>query len=88
MGPRWTHEIGLSREQETICRLTRLSYRSLQSDGVNCIRDSLVSYLESGHRLTSQQHGFMKGRSCLTNLLQTFESWTRALDEGYGIGVI
>jgi len=54
----------------------------------SAVRDSLVSYLESGHRLTSQQHGFMKGRSCLTNLLQTFESWTRALDEGYGIGVI
>jgi len=26
----------------------------------------------------------MKGRSCLTN----FKSWTRALDEGYGIDVI
>jgi len=25
----------------------------------------------------------MKGRSCLTNLLETPESWTQALDEGY-----
>jgi len=30
----------------------------------------------------------MKGRSCLTNLLETFESWTHALDEGYRIDVI
>ena len=30
----------------------------------------------------------MKGRSCLTNLLETFESWTYELDEGYGIDVI
>ena len=38
------------------------------------VRDSIVSYLENGQLLTSQQHGFMKGRSCLTNLLETFES--------------
>jgi len=30
----------------------------------------------------------MKGRSCLTILLETFESWTHALDEGHGIDVI
>ena len=34
------------------------------------------------------QHGFMSGRSCLTNLLETLESWTRILDAGYGIDVI
>jgi len=26
--------------------------------------------------------------SCITNLLETPESWTRLLDEGYGIAVI
>jgi ribonuclease P/MRP protein subunit RPP40 len=35
-----------------------------------------------------QQHGFVRGRSCLTNLLESFESWTRALDEGYGLDII
>ena len=30
----------------------------------------------------------LAGRSCLTNLLETFENWTRALDEGYGIDVV
>jgi len=29
-----------------------------------------------------------KKRSCLTNLLECFEEWTKALDEGYGIDVI
>jgi len=28
------------------------------------------------------------GRSCLTNLLETLESWTRILDNGFGIDVI
>ena len=34
------------------------------------------------------QHGFMKGRSCLTNLLQSLEKWTQALDEDFGVDVL
>ena len=30
----------------------------------------------------------MNSKSCLTNLLETFEDWTRAVDEGHGIDVI
>ena len=30
--------------------------------------------------LTDKQHGFSKARSCLTNLLESFEEWTAALD--------
>jgi len=33
------------------------------------------------------EHGFCQGRSCLTNLLETFEAWTLALERGYGIDV-
>jgi len=32
--------------------------------------------------------GLVNSRSCLTNLLETFESCTQALDVGYGIDVI
>ena len=38
--------------------------------------------------MTNDQHGFMKSRSCLTNVLETLEDWTKALDSGYGIDVI
>ena len=38
--------------------------------------------------MSNSQHGFTRGRSCLTNLLETFEAWTRIVEEGYGIGVI
>ena len=38
--------------------------------------------------VTSNQHGFIHGRSCLTNLLETLESWTKLLEEGYGLDVI
>jgi len=31
---------------------------------------------------------FTRGRSCLTNLLESLENWTKALDEGYGLDVV
>ena len=52
------------------------------------VRDTLLHYFETQDLLTSCQHGFRKGKSCLTNLLETLESWTRLLDEGYRIDVI
>jgi len=30
----------------------------------------------------------MKNRSCLTNLLETFEDWTRTLEEGFAMDVL
>ena len=38
--------------------------------------------------ISEHQHGFAKGRSCLTNLLEVLEAWTRVLDEGYGNDMI
>jgi hypothetical protein len=38
--------------------------------------------------MNNYQHGFTKGRSCTTNLLETLEAWTRLLDSGIGIDVI
>jgi len=31
------------------------------------------------------QHGFIKKKSCLTNLLLTLEDWTCAIDQGFGV---
>ena len=37
---------------------------------------------------TPDHHGFTKGCSCLTHLLETFESWTEDLDQGNSVDVI
>ena len=37
---------------------------------------------------STELHGFTNGRSCLTNLLETFESWTEDVDKGYSVDVI
>jgi len=48
----------------------------------------MTTYLDSEGIITNYQHGFVRGRSCRTNLLQVFEDWTSNLDEGYGVDVI
>ena len=37
------------------------------------IRDKMMEFLESQHLLSSNQHGFRKGRSCLTQLLKHYD---------------
>ena len=48
------------------------------------IKDTMTAYLDMRVFYNSCQHGFVKGRSTLTNLLETLDSWTRLLDEGLG----
>ena len=52
------------------------------------IRDAMVQHLLESDLCTTAQHGFTNGRSCLTNLLETFESWTEDVDKGYSVDVI
>ena len=48
----------------------------------------LLYWLNPEPKIAHKHHGFVSGRSCLTNLLETFENWTEFLDEGYGVDVI
>jgi len=50
------------------------------------IWDKVVKYLQNKGLVFESQHGFMRGRSCLTNLLETFEAWTRLLKKGFWFG--
>jgi len=52
------------------------------------IKEKLIKFLQSNDLLCKEQHGFRSGRSCLTNLLETMEDWTQALDEGYSLNVL
>jgi len=70
------------------------NYRPVSLTSVPCkvlesvMKDAMVDYLETTGFYNDCQHGFVKGKSTLTNLLETLESWTRILDEGLGIDVI
>ena len=52
------------------------------------VKDELVEHLESKGLLRGTQHGFRKGRSCLTNLLTFLDRVTEELDDGGSLDVI
>ena len=46
------------------------------------MKEEITSHLDRYDLLNDTQHGFMRDRSCLTNLLTYMEGVTRMLDEG------
>ena len=48
------------------------------TDGIGVLLCSLLS---------EDQHGFSKGKSCMSNLLITLEDVTESLDEGFGMDI-
>ena len=52
------------------------------------VRRNIIDHLEQNELIDPAQHGFVKGRSCVTNFLETFEQWTQILDDGDCIDVI
>ena len=46
----------------------------------------LLDFLE--HRISKHQHGFVKGKSCLSNLLETFDDILDILDEGAPVDLL
>lgn len=52
------------------------------------IKTHVEEYLKENNIITGSQHGFRKGRSCLSNLLISQDSIIKMLDEGSAVDVI
>jgi len=52
------------------------------------ILSALTRHVKDNEGIRPSQHGFMKGRSCLTNLISFYEQVTHLVDEGEAVGVI
>ena len=52
------------------------------------LRDKISVFLTQHNVITTHQHGFVQGRSCLSNLLRSLEDWTFSLDNGHGVDVV
>jgi len=50
------------------------------------VRDAIVKHLEEKQLLRDTQHGFRKGRSCLTNLLSFLDKVSGCVDNGQKCG--
>ena len=48
---------------------------------------AILSFLTVNKLISPQQHGFVKGRSCQTNVMLCLERWTRMLDDGGSVDV-
>ena len=52
------------------------------------IRDALVEHMSNNNLFCDEQHGFIKGKSCVTQLLEFMEDVTEALDQGCEVDII
>ena len=52
------------------------------------VRDAIIQHLEDNALIQASQHGFMRRKSCLTNLLEYLEVLTKLVDEGHSLDII
>ena len=70
------------------------NYRPISLTSVICkvmesmIRDSIVDHIMANNLFCDNQHGFVPGRSCITQLLSCIEDWSHLLDLGNPIDII
>ena len=52
------------------------------------ISGAILDQLKVNQGIRPSQHGFMNGRSCLTNLISVYDKVTRLVDEGKAVDVV
>ena len=52
------------------------------------VRKQIMIHLQINNLLSQQQHGFVTGKSCMTNLIETIDDWTQALEEDSSLDAI
>ena len=51
------------------------------------ICSAILAFLGAQNLISQQQHGFVRGRSCQTNILLCLERWTDIVDSGKSVDV-
>ena len=51
----------------------------------HCVRNHIVNHMMVNNLFSSQQYGFVKGRSTVLQLLNVMDVWTNAIDKGDSI---
>jgi len=49
---------------------------------------ALTGHVKDNQGIRPSQHGFMKGRSCLTNLISFYDKVTHLVDEGKAVDIV
>ena len=75
-------------------RVLAANYRPVSLTSIVCkvmeglIRDCFMEYLEAEKLITDRQHGFVRRKSCATNLLESLDYLTDMLSKGIPVDVI
>ena len=70
------------------------NYRPVSLTCVSCkvlesiLKDDIMEHLSRNKLIKSSQHGFVKGKSCTTNLLEFLDKITEAADRGIATDVV
>ena len=70
------------------------NYRPVSLTSIVCklfekiIRDEVMKHLSTHSLISVHQYGFMEGRSCITNLLETMDDWSKVADKKKEINCI
>lgn len=70
------------------------NYRPISLTSVCCkmlesiLKDEIVSHLERNKLIRPSQHGFLRGKSCVTNLVEFLEKVTAQIDAGKPVDVV
>jgi hypothetical protein len=76
------------------CRSKASNYRPISLTSVVCrvmesiIKDVIMDHLVKNDLISKAQHGFLKGKSCTTNLLEAQDIITKAIEQGYPVDII
>ena len=52
------------------------------------MRDHISKYLKINEIITPSQHGFVPNRACMTNLLETLDVITNAVNKGKSVNLV
>jgi hypothetical protein len=75
-------------------KLERSNYRPVSLTSTVCkvlesiIRDKIMKYLQLKRLITPSQHGFVPNKACVTNLLETLEIITDAVNKGHSVDLV
>ena len=76
------------------CKLDPANYRPISLTAVPCkmmeriVRDTMLQHLMDNNLIANEQHGFVKYKSCLTNLLETLDILSNAMNNGHAVVLI
>ena len=79
---------------KTGSKLVRSNYRPVSLTSVVCkilesiVRDHIMKYLSLNELITPSQHGFVPNKACITNLLETLDIITDAVNRGKTVDLV